>query len=299
MLKGLKVTLFAFLFVVVAVLIGLICTGRYVGWGPFIFLKWNAQKPYVASSEEYNYDIEKFTVENDGEKINGRIYKPNNNTGDGRVLIISQGFTGCMRSGRDSSESFAKSGITVVTFDFRGGSNYSESEGDTMNMSLDSEISDLNAVIDKVKTWDFVDNDKVILMGFSFGGMVSALTAAQRDDIYKLLLIYPAFSTSDDLKAEYPTKADIPDTDNRGIKVGKPYFDSLYEFDPYKYIGNYKNEVYIIHGTGDKLVPYSYSIKADELYKNSLLYLIDGGQHGFTGEDFEDYIKHAYIFITK
>jgi hypothetical protein len=136
-------------------------------------------------------------------------------------------------------------------------------------------------------------------MGFSFGGMVSALTAAQRDDIYKLLLIYPAFSTSDDLKAEYPTKADIPDKDNRGIKVGKPYFDSLYEFDPYEYIGNYKNEVYIIHGTGDKLVPYSYSIKADELYKNSSLYLIDGGQHGFTGEDFEDYIKHAYKFITE
>lgn len=281
-----------------AVLAGLILTGRYVGWGPFIFLKWNSGKTYVLSEHPYDFTVEDFTVENDGETIAGRRYLPHNPDSDGRVLIMSQGFTGCMRGGRAAAESLAMSGINVVTFDFRGGSNYSENEGSTLNMPLTSEISDLNAVIDTVKTWDFVNKNKIILMGYSFGGMVSALTAAQRDDICRLLLIYPAFSTSDDLKAEYPTRDDIPKVDVRsGMKVGKPYFDSLYEFDPYAEIGNFKNEVCIIHGTDDKQVPLSYSVRANDTYENSELYIVEGGGHGFTGEQAHEYLKQSYGFI--
>lgn len=298
MKKWQKAVLIAVVIAAAAVLLGLIFTGRYVGWGPFTFLKWNSEKAYVLSERAFDYTVEEFTLENEGETIAGRLYQSNNPASDGRVLIISQGFTGCMRGGRAASESFAMSGINVVTFDFRGGSNTSESDGSTLDMSLTSEISDLNVVIDAVKTWDFVDQNKIILMGYSFGGMVSALTAAQRDDVYKLLLIYPAFSTSDDLKAEYPTRADVPEVDVRsGMKVSKPYFDSLYEFDPYGQIGDFKNEVYIIHGTSDQLVPYSYSVHADEIYENSELYTIEGGGHGFQGEQAYEYLKQSYEFV--
>lgn len=57
-----------------------------------------------------------------------------------------------------------------------------------------TEVADLNAVVDMIKTLDFVDTDNIFLLGRSQGGFVSALTAAQReDDIQGMVLFYPAF----------------------------------------------------------------------------------------------------------
>ena len=49
------------------------------------------------------------------------------------------------------------------------------SDGSTTQMSVMTEVSDLEAVLAAAKSWDFVDADRIILNGFSQGGIVSAI----------------------------------------------------------------------------------------------------------------------------
>ena len=50
----------------------------------------------------------------------------------------------------------------------------------------------------------------------------------------------------------------------------------------YEISGQYTGHVCILHGKQDKIVPYSYAVKYDELYKNSDLHLIDDEGHFLT-----------------
>ena len=61
-------------------------------------------------------------------------------------------------------------------------------------MSVLTEKADLEAVLEEVKQWDFVDTGSIYLMGNSQGGLVTALTAAEhKEEIRAVILIYPAF----------------------------------------------------------------------------------------------------------
>jgi len=47
-------------------------------------------------------------------------------------------------------------------------------------------------------------------------------------------------------------------------------------------ISRYEGPVLLIHGDADEAVPYSYSVKAQKLYKNARLVTIEGDDHCFT-----------------
>ena len=85
-------------------------------------------------------------------------------------------------SGVPYAEMLAESGVAAYTFDFRGGSATSRSDGSTDSMSVMTEAEDICAVLDAAKTWDFVDSDRIVLFGASQGGAASAIAAARRQD---------------------------------------------------------------------------------------------------------------------
>ncbi|MNI86495.1 Prolyl oligopeptidase family protein [compost metagenome] len=59
-------------------------------------------------------------------------------------------------------------------------------------MTVLTECEDLKAVMDYVKSLSYVDANQVTLMGFSQGGFISALTAAQRaNEVEALILPFP------------------------------------------------------------------------------------------------------------
>ena len=51
----------------------------------------------------------------------------------------------------------------------------------------------------------------------------------------------------------------------------------------YDLIADYTQDVLIIHGTADTVVPLSYSERALEVYQNAELITIEGAGHGFYG----------------
>ena len=139
------------------------------------------------------------------------------------------------------------------------------SDGDFMEMSVLTEASDLNAVIDFVKSQAYADPDNLFLLGQSQGGFVSAITAASRpEEVKAMVLVYPALCLVDDLHEFVPDLAEVTgDTVETAMgTLGAVYARDAYDIDVMNEIAKYTGDVMIIHGLNDKTVPYSYSLKA-------------------------------------
>lgn len=182
-------------------------------------------------------------------------------------------------------------GCVCYAYDFCGGSDQSKSSMTTEEMSCLTEKSDLNVVLDFVKDQSFCDLEQIFLMGQSFGGFVTGITAPERqDEIAGVILLYPALSVVDVLHEQYPTKEDLPTgeekSENFGTSVGAQYYTDMYDINVMETLGQYEGDVLIIHGINDQTIPYTYSVQAiQEAYQNSSseLVLIGGKQsvHAF------------------
>lgn len=294
MKKIIKIVIIVLLVVAIG---GLVGTGVVAGLGPLSFLK----QPTALSDTKYNYSKEEVHIKNGVNNIYGVLYKTDNGNDKNPIVILSHGYNSSYKNFEYVAKSFASSGINVYAYDFCGGSSVSKSDGNTTDMSVLTEETDLNAVIDEVKGWDFVDKNNLFLLGESQGGCVSALVAASRDDINSIVLYYPALSIVDDAHKTYSSIDEIPNEDIKfmGMIVSKKYFADTYNLDIYNEIAKYENPVLIVHGTNDKIVDYSYSIKANETFKNSKLITIEGGGHGFYKEDATKALIEAYNFIKE
>lgn len=240
-----------------------------------------------AESETYAYETQELWAQRDENRIYGLIYIPQNAGEEMPAVIISHGFGGSHRSGAQYAQALAGRGYVVYCFDFCGGSPGSRSDGSTLEMSLFTEQADLEAVIAMVRALDYVDADNLFLLGTSQGGVVSALAgAAHPQDIRGMVLLYPAFVMVDEANARFQSAADIPETYFfMWMEVGRAYFEPLLDYDIYAEIAAYTNDVLLIHGDADSIVPLSYSERAAEVYPSAQLLVIPGAGHGFSGAD--------------
>lgn len=145
--------------------------------------------PLYKSFEEYidddiqsEYRAEEIHCTNDAEDIYGVAYIPETNAEKYPLVIFSHELYNTHTSGISYAKVLAARGIAVYTFDYRNGSSASGSGNDMEKMSVMTEVSDLESVMNAAKTWDFVDGDRIVLIGGSQGGFVTAATAAKHTD---------------------------------------------------------------------------------------------------------------------
>lgn len=183
----------------------------------------------------------------------------------------------------------AEIGYCAYCFDFCGGSvlNKGKSDGKTTEMSVLTEVQDLEAVIEYAQGLPY-NSKKTLLMGCSQGGFVSALTAAKHPGLVdKLVLFYPALCIPDDARAGKMMFArfdpqNVPEIVNSGpMRLGRCYVKDVINLDPITEIKTYTGPVLIAHGTKDRIVKLDYSRQAQQAYPNSKLHIIEGGAHGF------------------
>lgn len=219
-------------------------------------------------------------IKGNGYRIEGVINRPNS-VGPLPTVIFSHGFGGCFRDFDYHADSFARWGIAFVSFDFCGGGRDSLSDGAMTEMTVPSEMEDLRAVIDKILELDFVDKNAVFLMGQSMGGFISALVATEyKESIKGMILWYPAFVIPDDSRKRFEQGVN-----RMGDVILSPDFnETAMNIDVYGRISEFTGPVLIIHGDEDKLVPISYSSRAQKVYSNASLTVIHGAGHGFEGE---------------
>lgn len=250
-------------------------------------------------SQQYN--IKEIWCNNNGKRIYGQAYIPKNKD---KVPLIIFSHELCATHFREIpyAQEFAAKGIAVYIFDFCGGSIRSKSDGKTTQMSVMTEVSDLETILNEAKNWNFVNPDKIILLGASQGGVASSITAARHaDKIAGLILMYPAFLIHDTVHEIFPDKNidELPETFSflGWIDVGKNYAEDVWDYDLYSEIGKYDKRVLLMHGDKDSLVPVAYSQKAYEMYKECDFFIIKDADHGFRENSFNEAVKHIYDYL--
>lgn len=237
-----------------------------------------------------------FSCSREGLMIWGTEYRPTG--GNLPAAIVSHGFMANQGTVRHYARHLAKIGYAAYCFDFNGGSVMgSKSTGKTTDMSVLTEVMDLEAVIDHVLQLPHIDGEKgVVLMGCSQGGFVSALTAAKRkEQVSQLALFYPALCIPDDARAGKMMFArfdpkNVPERFNCGpMKLGRCYVTDVLDMDPFTEIIPYPGPVLIVHGTNDNIVHPNYVQCAFEAYSKRCtpgasvcLEMIESGTHGFS-----------------
>ena len=239
----------------------------------------------ACAPKTHNVIKEELVLKSGDKDVYGVMYRPDW-VEKAPLVIVSHGFGGSYMFGKGYADALAPLGYAVYCYDFCGGSNFSKSGGSTTEMSIFTEADDLKAVIDQLSVKEYIDPERIILIGESQGGMVSALVAAERkESIERLVLIYPALCIKDDWVTMYPKLDDMPEeVDFWGIKLSHTYLEGLYDLDVYATISQYEGPVKIFHGDNDQVVNVSYSERAVEAYKNAHLTVYPGEGHGFSPE---------------
>ena len=274
--------------------------------------------------EEFGMKILKsrFTCLRDGLTIRGYEFRPEGERLP--VVILSHGFMENHAGVEPFARQFAQMGYAAYVFDFNGGCLIGSSDGKTTEMSVLTEKEDLKAVISYVSALRYTDNSRLILMGCSQGGFVSALAAAEMPErVKKLILFYPAFCIPDDARAGKMLKArfdpqNVPETFScMRMKLGRRYAADVMGMNAFEEIRGYRGAVLIVQGTADPIVNAAYAKQAWKTYtcgaKSEVvvkeaeskwgrfcplpelpertrphryvqLALIPGGGHGFTGK---------------
>ena len=238
----------------------------------------NKPAPYTVEQHDVSY------TDKLGRDINlyGQLYVPSSGSKNG-VIILSHGYNAYADAYAAKCEFFAKNGYAAYAFDFCGGSTVSKSTGRlSTEMTLFTETEDLVAVFDNLSKLDCIDENNMFLSGDSQGGMVSALAAEELGDdkVRGMALQFPAFGIPDVWRNEEPN---LP-RDHWGLTLGKVFATSVKDFYTFKYVGkNYTNNLLIISGTSDPVVPISSVRQAvNSVYKNGTLVEFEGEGHGFS-----------------
>lgn len=251
--------------------------------------------------QQETYTVYELIFERDGLQIYGNLYLPKNGSEQFPVAIMAHGFGSSYLTLAPYASVLAENGIASYIFDFCGGSTGSRSDGDMLHMSVLTERADMETVLDELRSYDFVNQDQVFLMGESQGGLVAALLAAQRnEDIRGLALLYPALVIPDNAREQYSDIADIPETAYVfGMRVGRIYYEDVLNMNVFDDIADHDGNVLIIHGSNDSIVPISYSERAVDTYTSAELVVLDGAGHGFYGADCDEAAEGILNFIMK
>lgn len=237
------------------------------------------------------YTEEELWFSRDGVNLYGKLYCP---AGEGPhpLVIMAHGLNGSHQQGLGMAKRFALSGVAAYVFDFSGGGHNSKSDGESTQMSVLTEAADLLAVLDGLLAMPQIDAENIFLYGASQGGYVATYVAAERPDQIKALVsLFPAYSLTETAVAMLADMPDMGETvDFLGMTMGKCYFEDAAATDIYGLMANYTNDVLLLHGTADTLIPLSYSQRAAEVFPSVEYTEVEGGTHGNLGAEADERI---------
>ena len=119
---------------------------------------------------KYTIDVKEMPIQLADREIYGRLYVPCKKNGALPCVILSHGYNSCCGDLEDMARSLAECGVLAYSYDFCGGSVRSQSSGRSVDMSISSEMDDLNKVIEFIRNLENADNDRIYLYGESQGG---------------------------------------------------------------------------------------------------------------------------------
>jgi len=259
-----------------------------------------------------SYREEMFVCQRDNFRIKGMQYVPEHKEDEKcGAIIVCHGFTGDYTCEASICAALAEWGYATFCFSFCGGSKSTtnatlKSDGETTETTLWTQVSDLLAVMEYVKGREFIDEQRIVLMGESQGGVVAGLAAVKcGSEISALVMIFPALCIPDHARrgcmggADYDVQHVPPVIDCHSIQLGKVFHDTVVNMDIYQELSDYKGPALIIQGMDDQTVNYSYAIRAKENYAPGQchLQLVPNMGHGMTDKQRESAVASIRQFL--
>ena len=240
-------------------------------------------------------------IEGDHGKLAAVLQNPDSNS-KCPIVIICHGFMGKKDSPllENLANDLEAAGIASIRFDFNG---HGESEGRFQDMTVPNEIEDAKKVFNFVK--DMNRFSSISIAGHSQGGVVSSMVAGElgTDNIKAVALFAPAAVLRDDairgnvFGVQFNALNPPEYVEIMGHKVGRNYFLLARDLPIYETAKKYQGPACLIHGTGDIIVPYTYSSRYHEIWENSEIRIIPEWDHGFRGHEAETAKIGAEFFI--
>ena len=241
-----------------------------------------------------------FSCVREGLVIRGREYRMQGQV-KGAVLI-SHGFCQNMSQFFCYASLFAEWGYAAYVFDFCGGCAPPDcsSEGSVLDMTIQTECRDLCEVARYVASLPDLTGKPLFLLGFSQGGLVSALVAGKLQPA-GLILLSPALCIPDHARkgklagASYDINH-VPEViKGEHMDIGKAYHDDAVPIRVFEEMKQYRGKVLIVHGKQDSVVDYHYAIRAYEAYGagRCRLRLLSDADHGYEGT--QQTVVYAFI----
>ena len=231
---------------------------------------------------------ERVTIDGDHGKLQAVIQKPDLKPGQQCPMVVfCHGFGGTKEGPLFEliTDSLQKHGIASIRFDFNG---HGESEGKFEEMTVPNEINDAKKVVEYVRDLRYVS--KIALVGHSQGGVVASMTAGELgSDISAVVLMAPAAVLRDDaIRGSTFGKQYNPLDPPEYVelwgpqRLGRNYIKTAFSLPIYETAANYHGPALIIHGNGDRIVPYTYGLRFHQQWKGSEYVLQEYFDHGFS-----------------
>ncbi len=219
-----------------------------------------------------------------GTRLCGILSNPTNSRRK-PIIILCHGFS----TSKDSrthvrlEESLNDKKISTFRFDFYA---HGESEGKFEEITTSEAVDDVQNSIRFLKESGY---KKIGLVGSSFGGLASILTASQSDDLYLLALKSPV---SDYISMAHTRRSEkeINEWKNKGYieldstnqerrRLNYSFYEDAEKVNAYEAARKIKIPTLIVHGDKDETVAIKQSIKTARLIKNCRLEIITGCDH--------------------
>lgn len=145
------------------------------------------------------------------------------------------------------------------------------------------------------------------MSGHSQGGVVTAMTAGELGtaEVACIVLLAPAAVLRDDA-IRGNTMGKVYDPLNPpeyvemfgGLKLGREYIKTAFWLPIFETAEKYTGPACIIHGTGDRVVPFTYGERFHHQWPGSVYHRMDGHDHGFT-QDLRKVTDLAVSFLVE
>lgn len=227
-----------------------------------------------------------FFIDDDGIKLHAKLDFPAAQQDKYPLCILIHGFTGHMEEDHliGARDSMLANGIATLRVELYG---HGKSEGLFMNHTLHKWMHNALAVIDYVKTLDFVTD--LYLSGHSQGGLMTILVGGMCPDVFKALiplspaLNIPVGAREGNLLGQPFDPMHVPETLEGwdGVVLKGNYIRVAQTVFPDESMKRFTGPVLIVHGNADESVPVEVSYDAAKIYENCELKIIEGDSHCF------------------
>jgi alpha-beta hydrolase superfamily lysophospholipase len=243
---------------------------------------------YVEFKSELNYEEFYFDVDNDV-KLHGVLFKPDSITSIGTIFHYSGKGMHLMSSVQESYKPLLKKGFQVFCFERR---NFGKSNGEANNSLVLKK--DALFIFDKIAEMNNISEKPIIIWGQSLGGAFATMTASERQEKVKGLILEGTFSSFPDIGKVYAKALNL-----ENFKWIVPLLMNN-DFPANKEIKKLNIPTIILHSKSDQQVPYELGRNIfDSANKSNTKFSDINSKHIMGIYDYEDKYVGEFIKIIE